>query len=554
MVLRRAWRNRPRVTRGLARGRLEPLEARRLLFGIGIHQEITAEALGFLRDSVLDQINDEHFKQDVFGQFTAANHFDGSYFQASAAKLNERHTDAVGFTNPGNFRSTNAADALGKNLHAVQDFYAHSNWVELQAAGLLDPTALVDQGMGSWDPLLPYTLHAGVLTVEGDSEQPLGPASSLTRAGFVITVNDGTTVYPGMITGSVNPVLYGPDATPDSVALSHGGLAGNSALPGPLAKDDAEAPLYSEARALAVAQTRRELFRLIKLTESRWGSAQALVDAWVDPAQLEAFGQFLATEAARLPDLVPPQVTSSEPSAVVDGGNLPDGVIRIGLGFSEPVSVLDGGRADRYRLTSPGPNDAWGDGDDVVVGLMPQFLPGASSVVLVPSGGPLATGRYRLEVAPGGGSFRDLSGNQLDGDGNGTPGGTWSREFSVGAPPLIGDANGDCTVGAADYAIWAAQFGQSGVGLSADFDGNGSVGAGDYALWAANFGKSCAGPAAAVPSAASATPGAPQPTAGRLWDRVEARLTRAERLTAVDHLFGQWPSGARGARVAGARR
>ncbi len=68
---------------------------------------------------------------------------------------------------------------------------------------------------------------------------------------------------------------------------------------------------------------------------------------------------------------------------------------------------------------------------------------------------------------------------------------------------LIGDANLDCTVGAADYAIWAAQFGQTGEGLSADFDGNGSVGAGDYALWAANFGNTCPPEAAAVPEPAT---------------------------------------------------
>lgn len=57
-------------------------------------------------------------------------------------------------------------------------------------------------------------------------------------------------------------------------------------------------------------------------------------------------------------------------------------------------------------------------------------------------------------------------------------------------PPLVGDANGDGSVGAGDYAIWAAQFGQTGPALSADFDRSGSVGAGDYTLWAANFGKS----------------------------------------------------------------
>lgn len=58
---------------------------------------------------------------------------------------------------------------------------------------------------------------------------------------------------------------------------------------------------------------------------------------------------------------------------------------------------------------------------------------------------------------------------------------------------LVGDANSDCVVGAADYAIWAAEFGQRGGLLSADFDGNGTVGTADYALWAANFGKTCPG-------------------------------------------------------------
>ncbi len=70
-------------------------------------------------------------------------------------------------------------------------------------------------------------------------------------------------------------------------------------------------------------------------------------------------------------------------------------------------------------------------------------------------------------------------------------------------PTLIGDANGDCSVGAADYALWAAQFGQTAEGLSADFDGNGSVGAGDYALWAANFGNTCPPAGAAVPEPSS---------------------------------------------------
>lgn len=75
---------------------------------------------------------------------------------------------------------------------------------------------------------------------------------------------------------------------------------------------------------------------------------------------------------------------------------------------------------------------------------------------------------------------------------------------------LVGDANNDGGVGAADYAIWAATFGQSGECLSADFDRNGSVGAGDYALWAANFGKTAGGASAHAPAAAVAN--VPEPT------------------------------------------
>ncbi len=79
------------------------------------------------------------------------------------------------------------------------------------------------------------------------------------------------------------------------------------------------------------------------------------------------------------------------------------------------------------------------------------------------------------------------------------------RLFQI-APGLIGDADDDCAVGAADYAIWAAQFGQTGSGLSADFDRDGQVGLADYTLWAANFGRTCDDPLGWVPAAIQVVP------------------------------------------------
>ncbi len=54
---------------------------------------------------------------------------------------------------------------------------------------------------------------------------------------------------------------------------------------------------------------------------------------------------------------------------------------------------------------------------------------------------------------------------------------------------VLGDADRDYEVGAADYARWAAQVGQTGTGLAADWNLSGEVAIGDYVLWAVNFGK-----------------------------------------------------------------
>ncbi len=68
-------------------------------------------------------------------------------------------------------------------------------------------------------------------------------------------------------------------------------------------------------------------------------------------------------------------------------------------------------------------------------------------------------------------------------------------QHDIRAPqPIAGDAEGDGSVGTADYAIWAAEFGKSGIVLRSDFNHDGSVGAADYAIWAAGFGSAGASP------------------------------------------------------------
>ncbi len=161
--------------------------------------------------------------------------------------------------------------------------------------------------------------------------------------------------------------------------------------------------------------------------------------------------------------------------------------------FSDTVD--DGVNADAVRLYD-------GAGAEI-----PQLFPSKSvsnsGLVVTPTGGGNVNLGLTLDIDATGAFF--LGDFLVSLQFKGAIGATGTAQFVDEVPSLVGDANGDCSVGAADYAIWAAQFGQSGADLAADFDNNGSVGAGDYALWAANFGNTC------PPAAAGAS--VPEPSA-----------------------------------------
>lgn len=314
---RLALRPRTKSRRRLPRRslRIETLEARQLLFGTSIHADLTAAAVEELDAAVLQAINARHANQDLStAQFEQAYHFDGSHFREAGLQINEWYREAIAAANPVNFLSTSVraaasadvAAAFGNVLHAVQDFYAHSNWAELEAANLIDQGSLLDFG-GSWfDNLTPYSMHGRAMLVQGEDESPLGPGSTLKRDGKLIYVHPPVgDPIPGVITGTVNVLLYGGDDTPDSIALSHGGLAGEGPLETPdangnprppLAKDEPGDSLHNAARSLAEAQTRHELYRLLNLVDRQYGSNEHLIATWVKPNETVGFREFLAAK------------------------------------------------------------------------------------------------------------------------------------------------------------------------------------------------------------------------------------------------------------------
>jgi hypothetical protein len=248
---------------------VESLETRVLMFGT--HPELTTQALGFLNDATLTVINAQHSYQDNHNAKVPAVHFDGSFFAEGAATINGYYQAALPKANPSHFDSKNLATQFGRLLHPAQDFYAHSNWIEL------GKTTLIDGGLGAWDALRPYSIHSGAMLAEGEALHPVIPGygtATFSRSGssHVATVSFPSGVrLPAVFSGAFG----GRDNTPNSIELHHNLLN----------KDYPTIPGYAAAAALAVKQTRQEFRRLGAMIRAWYGETgvNRLLEKWVKP-------------------------------------------------------------------------------------------------------------------------------------------------------------------------------------------------------------------------------------------------------------------------------
>jgi hypothetical protein len=179
-------------------------------------------------------------------------------------------------------------------------------------------------------------------------------------------------------------------------------------------------------------------------------------------------------------DAAPPVVASTTPAGVHARSIVAPPVAALTVTFSESMNGVDLRAASNYQLVGAGSNGVFDDGDDVLYALVVATLAENAGAMLSVVGGELSTGRYRLTVL-GNDSLHDLAGLSLDGDGDGTAGGDYVREFSVARP---GDANLDGRVDRADAAIVAQHFGQlaDAAWTDGDFTGDGSVRLADLAI------------------------------------------------------------------------
>ncbi|WP_437727617.1 hypothetical protein [Sorangium sp. So ce861] len=244
------------------------------------HEEITVTALSFLKPAVLDALKVGNVSTDVAFALNNAAHFDDCNFSGGAAFVAAKQAEAVRALGPGLPLLDGDALAMlafGRSLHAVQDFYAHTNWVELGG------DVLVDQSLTAFPALTPYAAipSTGFIVVQGVKPKRM----TVTRHAHapypeyaIVTVRNQRKTAYGLVSGTVE---YEPgNYCPPPVAMTHDELSKDKTS----LTDRTEQHLA--AKSLAIQQTRHEWCRLNQLAHDAWGDAGTeRLAAWVaDPS------------------------------------------------------------------------------------------------------------------------------------------------------------------------------------------------------------------------------------------------------------------------------
>jgi hypothetical protein len=275
-------------------------------FSVNTHEGITFAALGppsgeslsFLHRAVFDDIADQHEQIDSgFSGARDERHFDDCEFDGAAKYIRDRYADAreeLGDADP-----WEATDAFGYLLHPAQDFYAHSNWIELgfpvtpdnpatpaadvARSDLVDLSGAQSSLAQPWDaPAGGGIVRSGILLGADDWSIPLGWSIDPDGGGRHVP----TLIDPeGRTRGRL--LVSGEGTFDDECDVPFSGTplrAYNGLEHDVLNKDGREGPkgprAYAKAAALATLQTGYEWCRLVR-EASRSGRDGLLLATWV---------------------------------------------------------------------------------------------------------------------------------------------------------------------------------------------------------------------------------------------------------------------------------
>ena len=178
--------------------------------GIGVncvdegHKKVTGYLGPFMRPEVWSVIWNGNYAQDnPFGSFAndGQRHFQSCLFRnkpyvvanihyidpGSIEYIRDTYSNAIAYLDPLDPEPLTAADRFGKLLHTVQDFYSHTNWINLLNLSAPNPVSsadLFENTLGEW-PLIDW-----LGPVRDDIILGQVPANGFLPAGWSVTQSE----------------------------------------------------------------------------------------------------------------------------------------------------------------------------------------------------------------------------------------------------------------------------------------------------------------------------------------------------------------------------
>ena len=253
-------------------------------FSKDIHSYITSH-LNFLEPEILSKITKANRGRDTIIFIWRKSdkwHFNDCDFLGTSKNIRKTYDEVIENFNPDNkapdFKG--AAVKFGMLLHAAQDFYSHSNWVEMNYKEPHKKIPIFANGIKEWPILTPWSLHNDVVIVQGktnskDFKQNFKEIiwSSADKRATIVT-KDGKE-KAGLVTGKVYYLrfFYSPfchKCPRESKALHWDPIHGVNEMHKDDKKSKNRLEYHDAAIDTAIAQTLHEWKRLVNLVSDTY--------------------------------------------------------------------------------------------------------------------------------------------------------------------------------------------------------------------------------------------------------------------------------------------